>query len=118
MVYFELLPIILTWLSGIAFICYGSLSLFTGGMDEEFKRYGLSRFRKLVGLLEVLGGLGSLIGLIYNPLLMLSSAGLACLMLLGVIVRLRLKDSFFLIIPASSLMLINAFILKVSIASS
>lgn len=107
----ELLPIILIWVSGISFIYYGFSCLFIGSMTKEFEGYGLTRFRKLVGLLEILGGLGSLIGLLFPYLLIFSSAGLALLMLMGVIVRLRIKDPIIQIIPAFSLMVINIYIL-------
>jgi hypothetical protein len=109
--YVDYLPIILVSLSGITFISYGFSCLINGGMTKEFERYGLVRFRKFVGLLELLGGLGSLVGLMYPYLLIFSSAGLTILMLMGIVVRLRLKDRFLLILPAIILMLINGFIL-------
>jgi hypothetical protein len=111
----HILSTVLTWLSGLAFICYGSLCLVNGAMTEEFKRYGLTRFRKLVGFLEVLGGIVLLIGMSFPPLLIFSSAGLTLLMLLGVIVRIRIKDSFILILPALILMLINTYIFTTAI---
>ena len=112
----NLLLTILTWASGLAFICYGFLCLVAGGMTQEFKRYGLIRFRKLVGLLEILGGLGSILGLFYPYLLIISTAGLSFLMLLGVIVRIRIKDPFILILPAFILMLINFYIFKTGLS--
>ncbi len=108
----ENLPTILTWLSGPIFIIYGFLCLFAGGMSKEFERYGLTRYRKLVGFLELLGGLGSMIGLalIYPVLLIFSSAGLGLLMFFGIIVRIKLKDPIVLILPAIALMIINIYI--------
>jgi hypothetical protein len=47
----------------------------------------------------------------YIPALILSSAGLALLMLLGIIVRLKIKDELLAILPALLLMLINLKIL-------
>ncbi len=111
------LPLILTWLSGVSFICYGFLCLANGAMSEEFERYGLTAFRKLVGFLELLGGVGALLGLIYPALLMASTAGLSLLMFLGVIVRLKIKDPLIQIVPAFTLMLINAYIFKCVIPS-
>lgn len=93
------------------FISYGLLCLLTDHMKVEFQRYGLSRFRKLTGALELLGGAGLLVGLTYNPILMLSSSGLALLMFLGVLVRLRTKDPLIQILPAFILMLISLKIL-------
>lgn len=107
--------ITLTWLSGLVFIIYGFLCLFAGGMTKEFERYGLSKFRRLVGLLELAGGVGCLIGLKYPPLLIISTGGLTTLMILGTLVRLRLKDRLILILPALILLVINAIILKISL---
>jgi hypothetical protein len=111
-----IIPSVLTWLSGVAFIGYGFLCLFSGGMTEEFDRYNLPQFRRLVGLLELLGGLGSIVGILfYLPLLVFSSAGLALLMFLGVIVRIRTKDRFVDMTPAIALTIINIYISKVAI---
>jgi hypothetical protein len=99
-------------ISGLAFVCYGSLVLFAGGMLEEFKRYNLSRYRMLVGFLEVVGGVGSLIGIFYPFILIISSAGLSILMLLGIAVRLFIRDTFLHILPAFILMLVNLYILS------
>jgi hypothetical protein len=80
-------------------------------MKIEFSRYGLSHFRNLTGTLELLGGAGLLLGQYYTPLLYLSAAGLALLMLLGVIVRFKTKDPLIEILPAFVLMIINLIIL-------
>lgn len=80
-------------------------------MKQEFKRYHLEQFRNLTGYLEVSGGIGQLIGLFYPNLLALSSAGLALLMLLGTVVRIRTKDPWSEMIPAILLLLMNAYIL-------
>lgn len=102
---------ILISLSGLTFLAYGILCLTTDHMVAEFTRYGLLKFRTLTGVLEVLGGLGSLIGLYYKPLLILSAAGLTLLMLMGVIIRLRIKDPYLFILPAFILMIINGVLL-------
>lgn len=105
----------LIYISGLTFILYGLLCLMTSHMKAEFQRYGLSNFRQLTGALELLGGIGLLSGLIYTPLLIFSSAGLSLLMLLGTIIRIKVKDRPFEILPAFSLMLINAYILAEAI---
>jgi hypothetical protein len=96
--------------NGIAFISYGLLVLTTDHMVKEFTRYGLIKFRKLTGVLEFLGGLGAIVGLLYPPLLLFSTGGLFLLMLLGTVVRLRLKDPPLQIIPAFVLMILNGHI--------
>lgn len=105
------MQVTLIFISAIAFIFYGLLCLTTDHMKTEFQRYGLSRFRKLTGLLELLGGVGLLVGRFYYPVLALSAGGLALLMFLGIIVRFKTKDPIIQILPAIVLMLINLKIL-------
>ena len=101
---------ILAYLSGSCFIFYGCLILMTNHMKLEFKRYGMSQFRLLTGVLELLGGVGLIVGLHYHPLYLLSSLGLGILMLLGSITRVRVKDRPVEIIPAFVLMVINLYL--------
>jgi hypothetical protein len=100
----------LTVSSALIFIAYGALCIFNNHMADEFKRYDLERFRILTGFLELFGGLGSIIGLYNLPIFFISTGGLSILMLLGVITRLKVKDSFSQIIPAFTLMLVNAYL--------
>lgn len=80
-------------------------------MKSEFKRYGLRGYRKLIGGLQVLGGLGLLLGILYEPILQLVAAGgLAALMLLGFLVRLKIRDSFVKSFPSFFYALLNAYI--------
>jgi len=78
---------------------------------EEFKRYKLPTFRKLIGFLQIIGAIGLLIGLYYDPLiLLLSSAGLGLLMIAGFVVRLKVKDNFIKSSPAFTFAIINIII--------
>lgn len=79
-------------------------------MKSEFIRFGLSKFGTLTAILEILGALGLLVGLIINQILILSSGGLALLMLFGVLARLRINDGFFAIFPALFFLGLNAYI--------
>ena len=79
-------------------------------MKTEFERYGLQKFRKLVGYLQLLGGFGLLLGLMFQPILIVSSGGLALLMLLGFGVRLKMKDGFLLSLPSLIFMILNLYI--------
>jgi uncharacterized membrane protein YphA (DoxX/SURF4 family) len=79
-------------------------------MEREFTRFGLAHFRVLTGGLEVLGGVGLLVGLKWPPALWLSSWGLALLMLCGVGVRISVSDSLVQTLPALGLMLVNVYI--------
>lgn len=104
------MTIILTYLSGLSFIFYGCMILMTSHMIKEFERYGMSRFRLLTGVLELLGGLGLLVGLYARPIFLVASLGLAVLMFMGTITRIGVKDRAVEIIPAFVLMLINFYL--------
>ncbi|RKR85314.1 DoxX-like protein [Mucilaginibacter gracilis] len=101
---------ILIIFSAVAFLFYGMLFFANSGMKQEFERYGLDRFRKLVGLLQLLGGLGLLVGLIWQPALVISSGGLSLLMAIGFGVRLKMKDGFLQSLPSFIFMLLNGYI--------
>ncbi len=100
----------------LAFAVYGCMAIFSNHMVDEFERYGLAKFRVLVGILEVLAALGQLVGLFFAPLLVTTaSAGLSLLMLLGVVTRIRISDPIALILPALILMLINGALCAASL---
>ncbi len=80
-------------------------------MEREFARFGLAPLRTLIGSLEMLAGIGLLVGLKWPPALWVSSGGLALLMLCGVGVRLRVGDSVVQMLPALGLMLVNLYVL-------
>lgn len=97
--------------SGVSFLGYG-ISYFTGThMKNEFKRFQLEKLGLLVVFLEILGAVGLLVGFwFYKPLLIIASGGLALLMLMGLIVRLKLKDSLWISLPALFYMFLNFYI--------
>lgn len=92
------------------FLFYGVLCLFADGMIEEFERYGLSRFRRLTGALEVLGAVGLTAGYLFPAVGVLSAAGLALLMTLGLGVRIKVRDPWMETVPADFLLGVNLFI--------
>lgn len=80
-------------------------------MKSEFKRFQLENLALVVIILEIFGAIGLLVGFwFYKPLLQVASGGLTSLMLLGLIVRLRQKDSLWVSIPALFFMVLNAYI--------
>lgn len=93
-----------------AFLFYGLTVLFSNAMEEEFKRYGLSRFRRLTGALEVLGAVGLIVGYFVPGLTAAAAGGLALLMALGVVVRFRSGDSVAQALQAFAMLLVNLFI--------
>lgn len=102
-------------ISGISFIIYGIALLISKKMQQEFTRFGLEKFTKLIGILELLGGIGVLIGIKIHILLIISSFGLSLLMFLGVITRIRMKDNLMVSFPSILFTIINLFILYLSL---
>lgn len=79
-------------------------------MKDEFKRFGLEKFGFTIILLEILGALGLLVGLKFNFMVLISSAGLALLMFAGIIIRIIVKDNLRIILPAFFFMVLNTYI--------
>ena len=89
---------------------YGIAYFRSAEMKSEFKRFGLEKAGTLTAVLELLGSFGLLIGLKFPFISLVSAGGLAILMLLGVIVRLKIKDSILVTLPAFFFMIVNAYI--------
>lgn len=106
---------ILVLFSSLSFLSYGIAYFISPKMKSEFIRFGLSKFGTLTASLEILGALGLLVGLMVSHLLMVSSGGLAMLMLLGVLARLRVRDGFVAISPALFFFGLNSYIFFESI---
>ncbi len=114
----NLFEIILVLFSGLSFIAYGILFFTSVKMREEFVRFGLSRFATLTGALELMGGIGLIVGLKVSIILILASGGLALLMLLGFGVRLKMKDGFWLSFPSIFFMMVNVFIFLTAVGAT
>jgi hypothetical protein len=96
--------------SSLSFFAYCISYFALPHMKGEFKRFDLEKFGLFIIFLQFLGATGLLIGLLYNSVLVLSSLGLGLLMFSGLIVRIRLKDSILVSLPAFFYMALNAFI--------
>lgn len=93
--------------NAVSFLLYGGSCLATDYMKREFYRYGLARYRILTGLLELAGAVGLIAGLM-DPWIGLSAAvGLSLLMLLGFLVRLRIRDGLLKSSPALLYLFLN-----------
>lgn len=101
--------------SGLSFLGYGIEYFVSPKMKSEFKRFGLEKIGTLTAILEILGGLGLLVGLKVHPVLLIASAGLCLLMFCGVIVRINCKDSIWVSLPAFFFMVLNAWIFYLSL---
>ena len=100
----------LSIISGISFIFFGLACFFSNVFINEFYRYGLSEYLKIVGFFQLLGGMGCIVGVFYKRLLIISSFGLSIMMLLGVAVRVKINDTFFQTLPAILYLVINSII--------
>ena len=102
-------------ISSLSFLAY-SFSYFNAPhMKNEFKRFGLEKVGLSTVILQIIGALGLLVGLKFNFILVISSLGLAILMFAGLIVRIKLKDSILISLPALFYMVLNTYIFWSSI---
>ena len=85
--------------SGLSFLIFGYLCFFSNYFKNEFIRYGIPNYRKTTGFFQSLGGTSLFVGICIDKLGVIASLGLTILMLLGVIVRLRIKDGLFKTMP-------------------
>ena len=104
-------------ISSFSFFAYAYSYFNAPHMKNEFKRFGLEKIGLTTVLLEITGALGLLIGLKFDFILLISSLGLALLMLIGFIVRMKLKDSIWVSLPAFFYMVLNTYIFWKSINS-
>jgi hypothetical protein len=101
---------ILTLISGLSFAVYGISCFVSSHMKHEFNRYGLPHLRAVVGVLQLAGAAGQLAFMIYPALAMIASGGLGLLMLAGVLVRIKIRDSFLQTSQALTYMLLNFYL--------
>ncbi len=106
---------ILILISSLSFLGYGIAYFKSPQMKSEFKRFGLEKAGMLTAVLELLGAVGLLVGLKFRLILLISAGGLALLMFLGVAVRIKVKDSFWIALPALFFMTLNSYIFFMSL---
>ena len=96
--------------SGLSFLIFGYLCFFSNYFKNEFIRYGIPNYRKTTGFFQSLGGASLIVGIFIDELGVIASLGLTILMILGVIVRLRIKDGLLKTMPAIFYTFLNALI--------
>ncbi len=101
---------VLILISSLSFMGYGITYFTSSKMKNEFKRFGLEQAGALTAILEILGALGLLLGFKFHPVLLIAAGGLSILMLLGLAIRIKVKDSVWVSLPALFFMLLNAYI--------
>ena len=103
------LTLIVRVLSALVFVGFGVASLVSPAVELEFERYGVPRMRVLTGVLEVAGGLG----LLFGPTprwVAAAAAGLCALRVGALVVRVRIEDPWYALLPAGGLMVANAWL--------
>ncbi|ALM07067.1 hypothetical protein SB49_04060 [Sediminicola sp. YIK13] len=103
---------LLTFFSSFSFLFFGIGCFFSPRMKLEFMRYGLNKQQRwLTGALQLLGSTGLFLGLMMSPFLcFVSTIGLFILMLLGLWVRIKIKDSVLQSSPALFYALLNLYL--------
>lgn len=86
--------------SAISFVVYSLHSVFSRRMILEFSRWGIGNLRILVASFQMLGGIGLLLGMYNIWLLCLVSFFLTLMMIIAIIIRIRVRDSFLLTVHA------------------
>ena len=102
--------------SAVSFIFYGITSFFSKRMLAEYARWGYKNQRILLGCLQLLGGVGLLIGISNSLLLSVASFLLTFMMITAIFVRIKIKDSIVQMSPSDFLYrLVNFVILYNSV---
>lgn len=80
-------------------------------MVLEFNRFGLSNPQRVItGSLQILGAAGLLTGFLFPLIGLLASGGLAVMMLVAFIVRIKIKDGFLESAPSLIFLALNGWI--------
>ena len=101
--------------TAVSFIIYGYSSFVSRRMKSEFIRWEFGNHRKTVGSLQILGGLGLLLGLKYNILLVVSSFCFIMMMSVAIFIRIKIKDNITDILPAITYLFLSVMIFYNSI---
>ncbi|HKK18763.1 MAG TPA: DoxX family protein [Opitutales bacterium] len=99
-------PNYLLLVCSISFFGYGLSCLFSPQMVAEFRRYGLEKFRRLTGTLQLIAACGMLAGLFHPWLGGLAAAGITLQMACGLGVRIKIGDPWYRCFPAATYMLL------------
>ncbi len=101
--------------SSLSFFAYVADYFRSPRMKDEFVRFGVGRLGLFIIVLQFVGAVGLLVGLWFHPILTLASLGLVLLMLAGLVVRRKSKDSLWVSLPALFFFGLNAYICYASL---
>ena len=96
--------------SAASFLAYGLACFFSTRTQREFVRYHLGALRGVVGVLQILGALGLLLGFAHPWLGQVAAGSFTVMMLLAVGVRIRIKDTLLQTLPALFYTGLNAYL--------
>ncbi len=96
--------------SALSFLVYGAGCFTSRHLRDEFVRYGFSRERRLIGFLQICGSLGLIAGMWLPWLGKGGAGGLALMMLVAILVRIRIRDSFLKTTPAILYFFVNTYL--------
>ena len=85
-------------------------------MLSEYARWGYKNQRILLGCLQLLGGVGLILGIVNSTLLIIASFLLTFMMITAVFVRIKIKDNIVQMFPAIFYTVLNFIILYNSVA--
>lgn len=100
----------ITLFSAISFLAYGTGCFTSRHLQKEFVRFGLSPLRQLIGFLQICGALGLLAGFRFPLLGQTAAGGLAVMMLLAILIRIKIRDDFLRTTPAILYFAVNGYL--------
>ncbi len=101
-------PLIL--FSALSFLGYGLGCFFAERLREEFRRYGLTAQRRLVGALQCAAALGLVAGFWLPVCGQAAATGLTLMMAVAIAVRIRIHDRPHQMLPAAAYLLLNGYL--------
>ncbi len=103
---------VIVLISSFSFFAYGVAYFVSPKMKNEFTRFGLSHLGMFTAIFQILGAIGLLVGLMLNAILLMASGGLTLMMILAIVVRIKVKDPLWAMLPALCYLFLNAYILS------
>ena len=101
--------------TAVSFIIYGYSSFISRRMKSEYARWGYNNQRKIVGSLQLLGGIGLILGLQINVLLITTSFCFIMMMTMAIFIRVKIRDNITDILPAITYLFLSILIFYNSI---
>jgi len=105
-------------LSALSFLAYAVAYFNSPRLAQEFVRFGLPKLGPLVALFQAAGAIGLLAGFRYPVLTPLASGGLALMMAVALVVRMRVGDGLWVSIPALFFLGLNLSLCVLSLSRS